>query len=235
MRAPKLPGRVLTRGAGGPEWGGTLPHEHYGLCWQLWSERGIPELTACAAHCFCPSPWFSLSASLLSVSLHSPNTKLCLSSAEPTALKASVSALREKNSLYAKKTSTSHGNALCIDPATCGYKVTLLPRLELIVTILYKIVVSDASSPTETPQKVQLNVAEKKKTFPLEHFQREKEHFSSLQKGFWPFKWVSDGMVPTETFSCGVSWHCRSQHGSNPFPQIPFSWIKSETFCLTDW
>lgn len=96
MRAPKLPGRVLTRGAGGPEWGGTLPHEHYGLCWQLWSERGIPELTACAAHCFCPSPWFSLSASLLSVSLHSPNTKLCLSSAEPTALKASVSALREK-------------------------------------------------------------------------------------------------------------------------------------------
>ncbi len=61
----------------------------------------------------------------------------CLSPCTPTTQSCACPALSplhweplcqlwEKNTLYVKKTSTSHGNAHCIDPATCGYKVMLL-------------------------------------------------------------------------------------------------------------
>lgn len=58
-----------------------------------------------------------LPASLLSVSLHSHNTKLCLSSAEPTALRASVSALREKTLFMQRK-----------PPLHMGMLTALIPR-----------------------------------------------------------------------------------------------------------
>lgn len=80
-----------------------------------------------AAHCFCLSLWFSLSACLSPVCLPAlPQHKAVLVQRRARCTESLCVSPERKNTLYAKKTSTSHGNAHCIDSATCRYKVTLL-------------------------------------------------------------------------------------------------------------
>lgn len=171
----------LTRGAGGPGGGGSrgmLPQEHYGLCWQLWSERGIPELTAELPTASARLPDSAcLPASLLSVSLHSHNTKLCLSSTNPTALKASVSALREKTLFMQRKPPLHTGMLTALIPRHADTKLRSFPSGTDSHNIfcLLKIVVSDASSPKKHLKKFnQMLWRRRKKHFPLNIFKGKK-------------------------------------------------------------